>query len=115
MSLARYLRRKSAAVHCLYTDPVNAMLAQYRPLQVHQDSQRIALNDKRFGTPTNKICRVLSRRRALAGYRDEYILSCPPDTTYSERHYRIGELAAFWRIGRETARKLCMNEPGVIK
>jgi hypothetical protein len=32
-----------------------------------------------------------------------------------ERHYRISELAALWGLGRETVRKLCMNEPDVLK
>lgn len=32
-----------------------------------------------------------------------------------ERHYRIGELAAIWRLGRETVRLLVRNEKGVIK
>jgi hypothetical protein len=31
-----------------------------------------------------------------------------------ERHYSIAELARQWAIGRETARKLVMNEPGVL-
>jgi hypothetical protein len=37
-----------------------------------------------------------------------------PDTAF-ERHYRIADLAVLWKIGRETTRKLCMDEPGVIK
>lgn len=32
-----------------------------------------------------------------------------------ERHYRIGELASLWRLSRETVRKICVNEPGVLK
>jgi hypothetical protein len=39
----------------------------------------------------------------------------PEDTSTFERHYRIGELARNWGLGRETVRKLCMEEPGVIK
>jgi hypothetical protein len=35
-------------------------------------------------------------------------------TTF-ERHYRIGELCDLWGIGRETIRKLLLNEPGVVK
>jgi len=37
------------------------------------------------------------------------------DETSFEKHYRIGELARIWSLGRETTRKLCMHEPGVIK
>lgn len=32
-----------------------------------------------------------------------------------ERHYRIGELAEKWRLGRETVRLLVKDEQGVIK
>lgn len=32
-----------------------------------------------------------------------------------ERHYRIGELARIWGLGRETVRKLVKDEPGVIR
>jgi hypothetical protein len=32
-----------------------------------------------------------------------------------ERHYRIGELAELWQLGRETVRLLVKGEPGVIR
>jgi len=32
-----------------------------------------------------------------------------------ERHYRIGELAELWSLGRETVRLLVRDEQGVIK
>jgi hypothetical protein len=32
-----------------------------------------------------------------------------------ERHYRIGDLARIWGLGRETVRKLVKDDPGVIK
>lgn len=32
-----------------------------------------------------------------------------------ERHYRIGELADMWKLGRETVRLLVKDEDGVIK
>jgi hypothetical protein len=32
-----------------------------------------------------------------------------------ERHYRIGDLAQLWGLGRETVRKLVKDDPGVIK
>jgi hypothetical protein len=38
-----------------------------------------------------------------------------PETSAFERHYRIGELAELWGIGRETVRLLVKDEPGVIK
>jgi hypothetical protein len=33
---------------------------------------------------------------------------------FAEKHFRIGELAERWRLGRETIRKLVKDEPGVI-
>ena len=32
-----------------------------------------------------------------------------------ERHYRVGELAEMWKLGRETVRVLVKDEDGVIK
>ena len=37
------------------------------------------------------------------------------DTSYAERHYRVGELAKLWGLGRETLRVIVKDEPGVIK
>jgi hypothetical protein len=37
------------------------------------------------------------------------------DGTAFERHYRIGELAAMWKLGRETVRLLVKDDPEVIK
>ena len=37
------------------------------------------------------------------------------DNATFEKHYRIGELAEMWHLGRETIRKLVQNDPGVIK
>ena len=36
------------------------------------------------------------------------------NTTF-ERHYRIRELSAMWGIGRETIRRIVVDEPGVVK
>ena len=32
-----------------------------------------------------------------------------------ETHYRVGDLARLWSLGRETVRKLVKDDPGVIK
>ena len=37
------------------------------------------------------------------------------DITPFEKHYRIGELARIWGIGKETVRKILLCEPGVIR
>jgi hypothetical protein len=41
----------------------------------------------------------------------------PPraDQPAFERHYRLGELADMWSLGRETVRLLIKDEPGVIR
>jgi hypothetical protein len=36
-------------------------------------------------------------------------------STTFERHYRIAELCDLWGIGRETLRKILVDEPGVVK
>ena len=36
------------------------------------------------------------------------------DTTF-EKHYRIGDLARQWKLGRETVRRLVKDEPDVVK
>jgi hypothetical protein len=36
-------------------------------------------------------------------------------SSFAEKHYRIGELAERWGLGRETVRKLVKDEPGVIQ
>ena len=41
--------------------------------------------------------------------------SSAPENPAFERHYRIGELAAKWQLGRETVRLLVKDERGVIK
>jgi hypothetical protein len=37
-----------------------------------------------------------------------------PDTTF-ERHFSIGEIARQFHLGRETVRRLVMDQPGVIR
>jgi hypothetical protein len=39
----------------------------------------------------------------------------PPNSSYAETHFRIGELADMWNLGRETVRVLVKDEPGVLK
>ena len=36
------------------------------------------------------------------------------DSTF-EKHYSISDLKMQWAMGRETVRKLVMNEPGVVR
>ena len=37
------------------------------------------------------------------------------EARFAEKHYRIGELAELWGLGRETIRKMLIDEPGVVK
>jgi hypothetical protein len=37
------------------------------------------------------------------------------DSSAFERHYRVGQLAELWGLGRETVRLLVKDEPGVLK
>ena len=37
------------------------------------------------------------------------------DVTAFEKHYRVGELATLWGLGRETVRRLVKDDPGVVK
>ncbi len=39
----------------------------------------------------------------------------PVENTTFEQHYRIGELATRWGLGRETVRLLVKDDPGVLK
>lgn len=39
----------------------------------------------------------------------------PVENSAFEKHYRIGELARLWGLGRETVRLLVKDDPGVIK
>jgi len=39
----------------------------------------------------------------------------PVENSAFEKHYRIGELARMWGLGRETVRLLVKDDPGVIK
>jgi hypothetical protein len=41
--------------------------------------------------------------------------SLDPERPAFERHYRLGELAEMWKLGRETVRLLVKDEQGVIK
>jgi hypothetical protein len=36
------------------------------------------------------------------------------DTAF-EKHYRVGDLAEMWSLGRETVRKLVKDDPEVVK
>lgn len=37
------------------------------------------------------------------------------ESAFDKQHYRIGDLAGLWKIGRETVRLMVKDEPGVMK
>lgn len=56
--LAQYFRTKSAPVHCLDTDPVNATFAQYRLLEAEHLKvlRRGRINEKEFDVFVQRVC-----------------------------------------------------------
>ncbi len=56
--LAQYFRTKSAPVHCLDTDPVNATFAQYRLLEAEHLKvlRRGRVNEKEFDVFVQRVC-----------------------------------------------------------
>ena len=58
--------------------------------------------------------RVSDQEIAQAATTTRITESSAPDSAF-ERHYRIGELAAKWQLGRETVRLLVKDERGAIK
>jgi hypothetical protein len=45
---------------------------------------------------------------------DDRLLDARQVATF-ERHYRIAELCDLWGIGRETLRRILIDEPGVVR
>lgn len=41
--------------------------------------------------------------------------STPTESLPFEKHYRVGDLARMWQLGRETVRLLVKDDPAVIK
>jgi len=59
--------------------------------------------------------RLSDRQVAHATTTTRIAESSAPEDPAFERHYRIGELAEMWQLGRETVRLLVKDERGVIK
>ena len=43
------------------------------------------------------------------------VFAASTENTAFERHYRIGDLAKLWGLGRETVRKMVKDDPRVVK
>lgn len=37
------------------------------------------------------------------------------DGSFAEKHYRVAELASLWGLGRNTVRRIVIDEPDVVK
>ena len=59
--------------------------------------------------------RVSDQEIAQAAAPTRITESSAPEDSAFELHYRIGELAAKWQLGRETVRLLVKDQRGVIK
>lgn len=70
-----------------------------------------ATNTAEYRMPPDRLENKLAERSRESSQRD--IVSS--DDAVFERHYRIGELAQIWRLGRETVRLLVKDEQGVIR
>jgi len=61
----------------------------------------------------------VAMQTSLSGHNRENRLpvtrTMSTDNLFAERHYRIGDLAELWSIGRETIRLIVKDEPGVIQ
>src|ERR1700733_2999780 len=57
-------------------------------------------------------CAEGSARRRRGTFLNVFM---PADTSYAEKHYRVGDLARMWSLGRETVRLLVKDDPGVLK
>jgi hypothetical protein len=80
-----------------------------------------AVRDNAFGIGpeasqnSTRYCRPRTIAAVARSFRQRNEVAVLVEKTTFEKHYRVGELAELWGLGRETVRKLIMNEPGVIK
>ena len=76
---------------------------------------KITPNDRSNGTTTTERRRFSDQEMAHAATPTRSPEPSAAEHPAFERHYRIGELAQMWRLGRETVRLLVKDERGVIK
>lgn len=81
------------------------------------DSTTVKINTNGRGNPmaSTERRRFSDQEIAQAASPTRITESSAPEDPAFERHYRIGELAAKWQLGRETVRLLVKDERGVIK
>jgi hypothetical protein len=76
---------------------------------------RITPNDRDNSMTSTEHRRFSDREIAQAATSPRSTESSAQERPAFERHYRIGELAEMWQLGRETVRLLVKDERGVIK
>jgi len=76
---------------------------------------KITPNDRGNPMTSTERRRFSAQEIAQAASPTRITESSAPEDPAFERHYRIGELAAKWQLGRETVRLLVKDELGVIK
>ena len=76
---------------------------------------KITPNDTGNSMTSREHGRFSARETAQAATPTGSTESSAPGHPAFERHYRIGELAEMWHLGRETVRLLVKDERGVIK
>ena len=81
------------------------------------DSVTVKINTNGRGNPmtSTERRRFSDQEIAQAASPPRITESSSPEDAAFERHYRIGELAAMWQLGRETVRLLVKDERGIIK
>jgi len=81
------------------------------------DSTTVKITPNGRGNPTTSTehRRFSDQEAVQAATLTRITESSAPEDPAFERHYRIGELAAKWHLGRETIRLLVKDERGVIK
>ena len=82
-----------------------------------KDSMTVKITPNARGNPVTSIehRRLSDQELPQAATPTRITESSAPEDPAFERHYRIGELAAKWQLGRETVRLLVKDERGVIK
>ena len=70
-------------------------------------------NGKRLTSAEHR--RFSDQENAQAATPTRITESPAPEDPAFERHYRIGELAEMWQLGRETVRLMVKDERGVIR
>jgi hypothetical protein len=76
---------------------------------------KITPNDRDNPMTSTEHARFSAPEIAQAATLTRSTESSAPGHPAFERHYRIGELAEMWQLGRETVRLLVKDERGVIK